>query len=86
MEDYKENFNLEELIGDMMGEIITLRSENTIMKQMVRLLYLREAPELNAEQFEKFYHQVFEEMSRELIANHKWFEGYWKEKLKGLFQ
>ncbi len=86
MEDYSPEFDLQKLIGELMSEIIRLKAESTVNRELISQLYRSVHSELSHESFDNMYRKSFSEMLDQLRTSHEWFEGYWKQILHDLDQ
>lgn len=75
----KGSFNLEELIGEMMCEIILLKAENSATKVMANIAMSAASPETAKSLIDEAYHQARAIAIEEIKVSHKWFDGYWKD-------
>ena len=85
MEDYTEKFDLEKLVGEMMQEIVILKSQNTALYAILKEFSSQQSfsPFL-PEQFDELYRKAAAAALEHLKVSHSWYEGYWKHKLEGL--
>ena len=81
MNDYKEPFDLEKLMPEMMQEIILLKAAIETQKVIIELLISQQQHSIRQELFPEFYQRCFQAALNQLSTEHTWYEGYWKEVL-----
>ncbi len=84
MSEYSEQFNLEELVSQMMAEIIRLKAETMVLRHFAYLSFQQGTEVLHQEQFDTVFDKALSEAKEALTSSHEWYEGYWKQILGNL--
>jgi len=82
--DYKEPFELEKTIGEMMVEIMHLKAQVNAQSAIIELLFSQGQPLFPKEQYPEFYHRLVSRSLSDLVTSHSWYEGFWKYQLDDL--
>lgn len=80
MNDYEEVFHLPALLGELMTEIIKLKAETIALKILFEHQFLQQHAALqHPEQvFADAWKASFSTAHEQLILQHQWYQGYWK--------
>lgn len=76
MNNYKEPFELSEIIGQLMQEIILLKAETQAQKEIIAVWMSKGQPSFPAKQFPEFYRRCLQSALEQLSTQHTWYEGY----------